>query len=67
MNTATAPVSLIVLLVLMIHQTGDSSATALGIRLRAALLTVEVGATYIIPVTVLTILATQFGAAYWRP
>ena len=53
MNTATAPVSLIVLLVLMIHQTGDSSAT--------------VGATYIIPVTLLTILATRFGAGYWRP
>jgi len=51
-RTLTAPFAAIALLVMMIHQIGDSSAT--------------VGASYVLPVMLLTVMATGIAMRYWR-
>lgn len=52
LSTVTAPFAAIGLLVMMIHQIGDSSAT--------------VGACYVLPVLLLTVLATTVAMKFWR-
>eukprot|EP00435_Cladocopium_sp_Y103_P060631 s313_g22.t1 len=52
LSTVTAPFIAIGLLVMMIHQIGDSSAT--------------VGACYVLPVLFLTVLATTVAMKFWR-
>ncbi|CAK9013622.1 unnamed protein product [Durusdinium trenchii] len=51
-GTITAPISAIILLVIMIHQVGDASAT--------------VGATYVVPVMLLSTIFARFGMHFWR-